>query len=444
MKTAHSFVVYPFFCGALSVLVLAPSLACRSSGSETADGRGGSSQATTGSGGAVASGGKSGSGGSSEAGGSIGTGGASATTGSNGSGGGGGHGGSGSSIDAPQSDKPIVAMVQSGKEHASDLSASDVADLVEDAIEKAGGLGFIKSGQTVVLKPNLVTAYTDIMATTPAPQTVNGISTDWRVVKAVADLVRAANPKGKILVMEGSVNSTPQAFSLLGYTQANFGSSVDEFVAIEGASCTDTTTGALEQRKSLNGSKYWVNSRYVNADVVISLPTMKTHLVAGITGGVKNLGIGTTPVGQFASGTNTPGDCTRGQTSTAIDHSTPETLGQFIRDYYSIRPADFVVMDALQGLEHGPAPAWDSSGVYDYESSKKNMRLILAGKNAVAVDTIEALVMKCDPKKVPHLTKLEADGLGTTDTSKITVVGKQVSDVAKPFACAQTSICPGT
>ena len=171
---------------------------------------------------------------------------------------------------------------------------------------------------------------------------------------------------------------------------------------------------------------------------------MKTHLVAGITGGVKNLGIGTTPVGQFPSGTNTPSDCTRGQTSTAIDHSSPETLGQFIRDYYSIRPADFVVMDALQGLEHGPAPAWDSSGSYDYESSKKNMRLILAGRNAVAVDTIEALVMKCDPKKVPHLTKLEADGLGTTDTSKITVVGKQVSDVATPFACAQTTICPGT
>ena len=52
--------------------------------------------------------------------------------------------------------------------------------------------------------------------------------------------------------------------------------------------------------------------------------------------------------------------------------------------------------------------------------------------------------MKCDPKKVPHLTKLEADGLGTTDTAKITVVGKQVADVAKPFASALTDICPGT
>ena len=73
-----------------------------------------------------------------------------------------------------------------------------------------------------------------------------------------------------------------------------------------------------------------------------------------------------------------------------------------------------------------------------------NMRLILAGRNAVAVDTVEALVMKCDPKKVPHLTKLEADGLGTTDIAKITVVGKQIAEVAKPFAGKLTDICPGT
>ena len=72
------------------------------------------------------------------------------------------------------------------------------------------------------------------------------------------------------------------------------------------------------------------------------------------------------------------------------------------------------------------------------------MRLILAGRNPVAVDTVEALVMKCDPKKVPHLTKLEADGLGTTDISQIKLVGKQIAEVAKPFACMLTDICPGT
>jgi uncharacterized protein (DUF362 family) len=404
--------------------------------------------------------------------------------------------GGGSSKDVPVGPTYVVSMLQSDKAQASDITQEEVAALVASAVAQAGGLDFIKDGQTVVLKPNLVTPYTDSAKRTAADPLVNGIATDWRVVKATADLVRAKNPNGKILVMEGSVVPTMQAFAMLGYTAANFGTAVDEFIAIEGSSCGDRSTAALEQRTSINGAVFWVNKRYVRADVVISLPTMKTHSTAGITGAVKNLGIGTTPVGQYsappvdAGGSfgggpgggidggridgagidggaidggeidggaidaggavdvggpiaTVPQDCTRGQTPAYIDHTSAETLGQFIHDNYSIRPADFVVMDALQGLQHGPLPAWDNSGRYTYASSKMNMRLILAGKNAVAVDTIEALVMKCDPLKVPHLTKLAASGLGTTDVSRITVVGKQPSEVAVPFAGKQTAICPG-
>ena len=388
----------------------------------------------------------------------------------------GGSGESSANADVPRGETYVVAMVQSEKAQASDLTQQDVAAMVASAVAQAGGLDFIRDGQTVVLKPNLVTPYTDSMKRAPADPLVNGIATDWRVVKATADLVRAKNPNGKILVMEGSTVSTTLAFSMLGYTPDNFGTAVDEFIAIEGSSCSNRSTEALEQRSSISGVVMWVNRRYLHADVVISLPTMKTHSTAGITGAVKNLGIGTTPVGQYSAPpvdagvsnaggydgggfdgggydgggydgggaiVSVPQDCTRGQTPAYIDHTSAETLGQFIHDNYSIRPADFVVMDALQGLQHGPLPAWDSSGRYTYASSKMNMRLILAGKNAVAVDTVEALVMKCDPAKVPHLTKLAASGLGTTDLARIAVVGKQPSEVAVPFAGKQTDICPG-
>jgi len=337
----------------------------------------------------------------------------------------------------------VVAMVQSAKSQASEITQADVVELVTNAVAQAGGLDFIKDGQTIVLKPNIVTPYQDY-ARRAMPQTVNGVSTDWRVTKAVADLVRAKNPNGKILVMEGSVVPAAIAFSLMGYTAANFGASVDEFVAIEGASCADRSTNGLVQ-KSVGGKTFWLNQRYAAADVIISLPTLKTHISAGITGAVKNLGIGGTPVSQYAAspvdgGVASSEDCTRGQTAAHIDHSTPELLGQFIADFYSARPADFVVMDGLQGLQNGPASMWAGT---KYESDKMNMRLILAGKNAVAVDTIQATVMKCDPKKVPYLTKLEANGLGTTDLAQITVVGKQPGEVAKAFACKLTDICPG-
>ena len=84
-------------------------------------------------------------------------------------------------------------------------------------MSQAGGIDFIHDGQTVVLKPNLPTVYQDNGETLASP-TVSGINTDWRVTKAVADLVRAKNPTGKILVMEGSTFATTIAYAALGYT----------------------------------------------------------------------------------------------------------------------------------------------------------------------------------------------------------------------------------
>jgi uncharacterized protein (DUF362 family) len=369
--------------------------------------------------GAAGAGGTPGNGGSSSSG----------TPGSGGVSGGGAGGSTGA--------KYVVAMLQASKEQSVDLTTSDVADLVGNAITQAGGLDFVKDGQTVVLKPNLITFYKDA-GETLASQTASGINTDWRVVKAVADLVRAKNPTGKILVMEGATLTTPTVYSLLGYKQENFGSSVDEFVALEGAGCNDTGTTLLEQRTARSGKQYWMNSRYAAADVIIAIPTLATDAWSGVGGAVESLGIGASPAGQYGSAENQD-VCTR----TKIDHSSPQTMADFIRDYYGIRPADFVVMDGLQGLQHGPLPVWDDSGTYDYASSIENMRLILAGKNAVAVDTIATQVMKCAPAKVPFLTALQADGLGTTDTAQISVVGKAVTEVAQPFAGKYLDICPG-
>ncbi len=342
----------------------------------------------------------------------------------------GGRASGGSPTGGSGSGQYVVAMVQSAKAQASDLTQDDIKTMVTDAVTQAGGLGFIQDGQTVVLKPNLLTPYASCWGNSGAalPTTVNGVTTDWRVTKAVADLVRARNPSGKILVMEGSNRNTTTAYSLLGYTPANFGSSVDEFVALEGSSCTDRSTTGLVQKAGVSGKQYWVNQRYLQADVVISIGALKTHGSAGITGCVKNLGIGATPNSQYSVSTNAA-DCSRNQSQSGaasyVDHSRTG-LAQFIRDYYSIRPADFAVMDGLQGMQNGPCSTT--------ASDKMNMRLILASKNAVALDAIQALVMGCTPGNVDHLKLLANDGLGTTDSTKITVVGNQtVTNVVKEF-----------
>jgi uncharacterized protein (DUF362 family) len=294
----------------------------------------------------------------------------------------------------------------------------------------AGGLDFITDGQTVVLKPNLLTTSTGW--TQPLPVEANGVTTDWRIAHAVATLVRARNPNGQILVMEGSTGDTEDAYAAMGYTPANFSDvGVTQFIPLEGPDCTTRTRDGLVERPAVNGTLYWVNETYYNADVIISLPCLKTHGQAGITGGVKNLGIGATPASEYG-GTG----CGRDQNR--ISHSR-DPLADWIHDYYSIKPADFVVMDGLRGIANGPEPGW---GGGDYETDRKNMRLILAARNAVALDTIEAEVMQCDSSEIGYLGMLETSGFGPSDPMDIRVVGRQVDEVSQALI-GPSWACPG-
>jgi uncharacterized protein (DUF362 family) len=140
-----------------------------------------------------------------------------------------------------------------------------------------------------------------------------------------------------------------------------------------------------------------------------------------------------TPSAMYTDG---GGDCTR--SFTIINHDDPAALSRWIRDVYSLNPADFSVMDGLRGLANGPEPSWNNG---DYATDAKNMRLIMASRDAVAMDTIEALVMDCDPSEVPLLEMMSREGLGTSDPDSITVVGKQVSDVRQPLG--GSFACPG-
>lgn len=57
----------------------------------------------------------------------------------------------------------------------------------------------------------------------------------------------------------------------------------------------------------------------------------------------------------------------------------------------------------------------------------------MAGSDAVAVDTIAALVMNWDPSSIGYLKYLSDSGAGVMDVSKIRVVGNAVDDVRKDF-----------
>jgi hypothetical protein len=151
----------------------------------------------------------------------------------------------------------VVSLVQSTTvAQAADFTYADILALTREAVTLAGGLNdIIKSGDVVVLKPNVITTIWNWgTGGGSVPELVNGVCTDRRVIQAVAQIVREIiGPTGKILVIEGSgKGSTETHFANLGYTKANL-VNVDEIIALEnegtwaGAGNASGSTGYVTQ-----------------------------------------------------------------------------------------------------------------------------------------------------------------------------------------------------
>ena len=138
---------------------------------------------------------------------------------------------------------------------------------------------------------------------------------------------------------------------------------------------------------------------------VITLPLMKTHNKSTITGAVKN---------QWG--------CLQ-----TLRHNFHLVLSQALVDVNTIVRPRVAVMDGTVALE-GDGP---KSG------RPKEMNLVLASGDVVALDAVAAQVMGFDPSSIEHLQLCERHGLGTADCEDITVVGERIEKVREPFVPAK-------
>lgn len=322
-----------------------------------------------------------------------------------------------------------VSIVQSEKAWAKEITYADIKEMVKKAVELAGGFdNVIKPGDTVVIKPNLVVSK-DNFSGQKLDKEINGITADWRVTKALVELVRQYNRIGKIFIMEGSAEyKTTDVMKNLNYTD-EYIRDVDGFIGIEEDSggwqdYSSTRLSKVSLPEGLLHKEYYLNKRYKEADVLISVACLKSHASAVITGGIKNLSIGATPANIYGTSQ------TDNSRMNMVAHDNKDgDLHKWIHDYFMCRPADFVLLDGLEGFQNGPAPGYINSSNQD----KMNMRLVMAGKDAVSVDTIAALVMNWDPDSVSYLKYFGESGAGINDVSRIRVVGNSVDEVRKDF-----------
>ena len=142
-----------------------------------------------------------------------------------------------------------------------------------------------------------------------------------------------------------------------------------------------------------------VSKVIMEADIIISLPRFKTHGLTVLSGALKN------SYG-FLCGAQK-----------ALLHKmagSPARFQEVVVDVFKIRVPDLFILDAVVGMEGNGPSSPDLRGI----------GLILAADNAVAMDSVIATMMGCDPSCLRFLQKAKEDGLGDYDLDKINIIGK--------------------
>ena len=262
---------------------------------------------------------------------------------------------------------------------------------IKRSVDLLGGINrFVKKGDKVLLKPNLLSA--------KPPEA--GITTHPAVIKAVAKLVMDAggtpfigdSPGGRAINFEKVAAATgmKQAADELGIKLVEFRNPVE----------MSATNGGIF--KKLNVAK-----EAVDADVIISLPKLKTHVQMFLTLGVKNM-FGCIIGLQKA----------QWHFKAGVDR---KYFAAMLLELYSLLKPSLTIVDGIVAMEgDGPGSA----------GKLRNLGLVFAGQDAVALDTVICNALGVRNEELPILVAAKEKGIGITEMEKIDVLGERLEDVS--------------
>jgi uncharacterized protein (DUF362 family)/NAD-dependent dihydropyrimidine dehydrogenase PreA subunit len=253
---------------------------------------------------------------------------------------------------------------------------------VRRAVDRAFDLFPVRiEGKKVVIKPNVLRV----------SEAKEGIVTNPAVLKAVVEKVESLKPASLI------VGDNPGMFSY-GANEASF----EKAGLIAASKGYYQNIGNDSVQVDFNPdfmSKLSVSRAIMECDTFISLPKFKTHGLTVVTGAIKN-SYGILPGAQKAKLHKAAGN--------------PARFHEMLVDVFRIRTPDLFIVDAVVGMEgNGPA-----------SPDLRDIGLVLASDNAVALDSVIATMMGVDPGVLPFLQKAKESGLGDYDLGAIEVIGE--------------------
>lgn len=260
---------------------------------------------------------------------------------------------------------------------------------IGQALELIGGLDkFVKPGMRVLLKPNLLSAKAPERAITTHPEIVASVARAVR--KLGADVIVGDSPGGA----KRGVKRVWENTGMLAMAERE----KLELVNFESAGVV---------KFEIKDRVYYLAKPAVEADLIISLPKLKTHVLTLMTGGVKNM-FGLIP------------GFRKGEYHKRAPR--PTEFAQIVVDILSLCPPGLTIMDAVLAME-GDGP---SSG------SPRWTKLILASSDPVAIDVIASEIIGLRPDQVPTTKIASEAGLGMGWTEAVEQMGERLEKVRIP------------
>jgi uncharacterized protein (DUF362 family) len=271
--------------------------------------------------------------------------------------------------------------------------ADNLADTLRRGMTELGLTPSWVAGKSVLLKPNLVEP------TREAPQ----INTHPAVVQAAADVFRLWGAK-EVLVGEGQghCRDTDWVLDQSGLGPALRDARLD-FVDLN----HDEVYLAANRMRFTGLRQLGLPESLRRADIIVSMPKLKTHHWVGVTLSMKNL-FGVMP-GVFYGWPK----------NVLHHHGIPESILDITG---TVRP-HLAIVDGIVGME-GDGPVMGTA---------KEAGVLVLGTNLPAVDATATRLMGIDPWRIPYLATASGR-LGPIAERHIEQRGESVASATRPFA----------
>ncbi len=267
-------------------------------------------------------------------------------------------------------------------------SGKEIEIAVRKAIELSGSLSdIISPGDTVLIKPNLVTARP------PG----SGVTTDPRVCKVIANMVREIGARAIIAESSMVGSDTEKAIQTAGYGKLR-----EEGYKVIDLKKEETTKVPVPRGKAVKEVN--LPKIVVDANAIISVPVMKTHDEAMFTLSLKNM---------------------KGVLPDAFKKKFHIIFGlmQGIADLMTVVKPTLSVVDGIIAME----------GFGPLDGDPVEMDLVIAGRDPVAVDAVTSAVMGFEPEECECVKVAAKSGMGTAELNKIEVIGEPIASVKRRF-----------